>query len=355
MSLSEDELSTLLVPPALEIAGAQRATFFTMGGDASNRRYHRVRLEDPLVGRPSSVVVMELPREATRSEEGPPGEAVRELPFLNIQRYLEAGKLPVPAVHRYLASQGLVYLEDLGDVTLEQVVLQGDRATRLRYYRAAIDLLCQLQRYAVAHPDPSCVAFGRAFDESLLRWELDHFREYELEIDARAQLGDEEKATLSIELDRIARALAAEPRIFVHRDFQSRNIMVQQPGDQPKLRLIDFQDALLGTRAYDLVALLRDSYVALEPELVSELIAFYLEKALEPANRPGFRRLFDLQTVQRKLKDAGRFVYIQRVKGNPSFVRHIPASLGYVREALERLPELDALREILARYLPELR
>jgi ubiquinone biosynthesis protein len=108
--------------------------------------------------------------------------------------------------------------------------------------------------------------------------------------------------------------------------------------------VIDFQDALLGPRQYDLVALLRDSYVELPPELVDALLARYLDRlaaAGGPRLAPGpFREVFDLLTVQRKLKDAGRFVFIARVKKTPGFLVSIPLSLQYVREALARRPEL---------------
>ena len=112
--------------------------------------------------------------------------------------------------------------------------------------------------------------------------------------------------------------------------------------------MIDFQDALLGTRAYDLVALLRDSYVVLSPAEVDRLVGEFVAQAgIE--DRAAFRRLFLLQTLQRKLKDVGRFVFIDRVRKNPSFLRWIPATVGYLREAVAAAPiELAALREILA-------
>jgi aminoglycoside/choline kinase family phosphotransferase len=120
-----------------------------------------------------------------------------------------------------------------------------------------------------------------------------------------------------------------------------------------KLRVIDFQDALLGTAAYDLVGLLRDSYVALSNSLLDELVDYHAGKAGHDA--ASFRALFDLQTVQRKLKDSGRFVFIDRVKKNQSFLIHIPNSLAYVANAFSRQPDLAPLQEILSRYLPELR
>jgi len=157
------------------------------------------------------------------------------------------------------------------------------------------------------------------------------------------------------EFEAISRALDAEPKGFTHRDYQSRNLMVLPSGEQA---VIDFQDALLGPRQYDLVALLRDSYVELEPGLVDDMLRRYLDRlAAEGGPRldyPPFRATFDLLTVQRKLKDAGRFVFIDRVRKNPGFLPSIPASLRYVREAFSRRPDLAQLQEILAGHVPEL-
>jgi aminoglycoside/choline kinase family phosphotransferase len=193
------------------------------------------------------------------------------------------------------------------------------------------------------------VAFSRAFDYDLLKWELDHFREYGLEAQGY-QLSPSEREEIERLFKGIAEELAAAPRGFVHRDYQSRNLMVQDSttGD-PRLRVIDFQDALLGTRAYDLVGLLRDSYVALSPAQLESLVGHYVARAEVEAD--AFRHLFNLQVVQRKLKDAGRFVFIDRVKKNPSFLVHIPNSLDYVAHALKSLPALGSLREILKTHL----
>jgi aminoglycoside/choline kinase family phosphotransferase len=132
--------------------------------------------------------------------------------------------------------------------------------------------------------------------------------------------------------------------------------MVLPDGDQV---VIDFQDALQGPRQYDLVALLRDSYVELDRPLIDEMLARYLKQfqaeggpRLDAKEFVGF---FDLLTVQRKLKDAGRFVFIDQVKKNPSFLVHIPSSLRYVRDALHRRPELGEVRKILEKHVPELR
>jgi hypothetical protein len=152
----------------------------------------------------------------------------------------------------------------------------------------------------------------------------------------------------------IAELLAGQPRVFTHRDYHSRNLIV----DGARLGVIDFQDALMGPAAYDLASLLRDAYIALDEALIDELIAAYLDRMEQAGaglgDRAAFRRLFDLTSIQRNLKAAGRFVYIDRVKKNPKFLADIPRVLGYVRRNLETYPELATLRKHLTPYVPEL-
>jgi aminoglycoside/choline kinase family phosphotransferase len=347
--LTAEELERTMFPVAQELTAGHAPRLETLPGGASIRRYHRITLDD---GRMPSLVVMELGDNPLKSEEAAKDAAPAELPFLNVQRYLARAGAAVPEIYRYDAVRGLIYLEDLGDITFESRVQDAGDDIRARYYRQAIDQLVSLQSFAAANPDPSCVAFSRGFDHDLLKWELDHFREYGLEAQGH-QPTPSEREELEHCFQRIVDELAAEPRGFVHRDYQSRNLMVQDGGDGPRLRIIDFQDALLGTRAYDLVGLLRDSYVALSPLLLDALVAHFVARAGIDADR--FRRLFDLQVVQRKLKDAGRFVFIDRVKHNPSFLKHIPNSLDYVAHSLSRLPELATLRQILSQYLVQFR
>lgn len=343
--LLPEDLARIVFPVASAITGGDNPGLVTLPGGASLRRYHRVTVEG---GRPPSIVVMELGDNPLGSEEAAKksATAATELPFINVQRYLLRAGAAVPAIYRYDEARGLLYLEDLGDVTFESRVRDAGDEVRAGYYGQAIEQLVALQRYASAHPDPECVAFSRGFDYDLLKWELDHFREYGLEAQGHTP-SPAEREELERIFRRVAEELAAQPRVFVHRDYQSRNLMVQDT-DGPRLRIIDFQDALLGTRAYDLVGLLRDSYVALSPSLLDALVDEYVARSGADAS---FARLFDLQVVQRKLKDAGRFVFIDRVKKNSSFLVHIPNSLDYVARSLSRLPELGNLREILSHYL----
>ena len=309
-----------------------------LAGQASTRRYFRVHTS----GTPARVVVMVVPNEDRAVEPV-------NYPFLNVHAYLEAHHCPVPKVLRPALAQGLIVLEDLGDETLEAAASAYGLHTpeTVSLYKRAIGLIAQLQSLP-AHSE--CVAFDRKFDFKLLRWELDHFRQWLLEEGRGINLGPPEAKVVEESFDRLAGQLAEVPLALAHRDFQSRNIMVD-PSKQ--LRLIDFQDALLACRVYDLVALLRDSYVSLDDVQVVDLINFFASVTSQDLDAT--KRLFHLQTVQRKLKDAGRFVFIDRQRGNPAFLPCIPLSLKYVGQAFANLPDYADVWAVLSRHLPELR
>ena len=329
--------------------GQPAGTVTRLPGGAGNRIYWRVHS----AGEKKSAVVMELPADPAKSEEASKDHAPEELPFLNVHRYLTGIGVRVPALLLDAARDGFLVIEDLTDRTLERALHEGQDREKL--YGTAIDALAGLRAHAERAPDPSCLAWTRAFDYDLYHWEFEHFIEYGL-IARGFQPTDAELQTLRREFARISLELANAPRSFTHRDYQSRNLMVTDRGEQV---VIDFQDALQGPRQYDLVALLRDSYVELDRPLIERMLQRYLARfakeggaALDAADFTGF---FDLLTVQRKLKDAGRFVFIDQVKKNPSFLVHIPSSLRYVRDALKRRPELREVQEILQRHVPELR
>ena len=333
-------------------------------GDASNRRYYRLELNNAPI---SSLILMQLadPEGFKISEEAVSGAAadIRELPFLNILRPLARSGIPVPVLHFYDEAAGLLYLEDFGDLTLFHACQRdGDSAVR-KYYPLAVDTLVRIHLQLTASGADDCQAFSRSFDERLLTWEFEHFLEYGIWVrrDNKPMYADDERAILQ-GFAVIAEWLAVQPRVFTHRDYHSRNLMVH--GD--RLGVIDFQDALLGPATYDLASLLRDSYVALDETVVDEMIDRYVTgmcAGLEPdgqerlllTNRAEFRRLFDFTSIQRNLKAAGRFVYIDRVKGNPKFLADIPRTLGYVRRNLEKYTELEPLLSHLTPYIPEWR
>jgi hypothetical protein len=326
-----------------------------LAGDASNRRYFRIELAGAAA---RSVILMQLaePEAFKQSEEAVSGAAhqVTELPFLNILSHLSKAGVSVPRLYRYDQAAGLLYLEDFGDLTLSEACCKASAEELEARYTQAVDALAHMQSKATSPADPNCLAFHRSFDVPLLMWEFDHFLEYGIDVRQGTPMKDEARREIRGGFERIAELLAGQPRVFVHRDYHSRNLMV----DGARLGVIDFQDALMGPATYDLASLLRDAYIELDEALIDRLINRYLDQLAAHrqvwTNREAFRRLFDFTSVQRNLKAAGRFVYIDRVKGNPKFLADIPRTLGYVRRNLQKYPELNTLRKHLAPYVPEL-
>jgi aminoglycoside/choline kinase family phosphotransferase len=306
-----------------------------MLGGASTRRYFRLRM------RSGTAVAMFVP-EGERSEEVVKTGAVHgRWPFLEVRDLLVARGIDVPALYGEATALGWILLEDLGDQTLAAYLLVHPEQRETLYVRAVSDL-ARAQARLLNLPEASVVR-SRAFDEELLSWEIQHFRQWGLE--ARGIVLDREDRML---FDRVAQGLASTiaglPRGFVHRDYQSRNLMVRTGG---ALCWIDFQDALLGPWVYDLVALLNDSYQIFDRAFVEARLDDYARAAgLGPHDRAGLGRDFDRVTVHRKLKDAGRFVYIDRAKGNDSFLKFVQPTIEKAMASLSRLSDEDEMRNL---------
>jgi hypothetical protein len=302
-------------------------------GGASTRRYFRIQL-----GAGSTAIGMfvpggDRPEEITKST-GAPG--TRPWPFLEVRALLDERGVRVPRLLAERTDQGWLLLEDLGDETLA-VHLSSRPTERATLYTRAVKDLRRAQEAMASLPATSIVK-DRAFDAELLLWELDHFREWAIEARGHA-LSPADRSSLAAIFGRLASSIAALPRGFVHRDYQSRNLMVVRG----ELVWIDFQDALLGPRVYDLVALLNDSYQDFDRDFVVARLEDYSDAAaLSGQDRADLLREFDRVTVQRKLKDAGRFVFIDRKRQNPSFLPFVSPTIGKVGAALTRLAPDDA-------------
>jgi hypothetical protein len=139
--------------------------------------------------------------------------------------------------------------------------------------------------------------------------------------------------------------------VLCHRDYHSRNLMLHES----QLYIIDFQDARLGPDTYDIVSLLRDSYVDLTEQTVDELIAYFLAlKGLTGSERE-FRRRFDVMALQRNLKALGTFGYQTTARRNPVYIQYIPRTLRYVRDNLAQQHRFGLMRELLAAHVEEFR
>ncbi len=333
-SLLEDKLGV----PILNI--------LPLKGDASYRSYYRLVVSTDNL---TYILMKWNPELTNKSEEASKTLLAKEFPFINICNYLKLIDLPVPQIIYHDVEKGIIVLEDLGDITLER--LFNDKKD-LTLYEKAIKLLALMKFKTISNPDKSCIAFIRKFDFDLYMWEFDHFIEYGIESRNNLKMPDNDKAVLRNHFSDISKSLELVSDTFTHRDYQSRNLMIKDG----RFYIIDFQDALISTAAYDLVALLRDSYIRFDDKIINNFIELYVNElnllGIE-TDFNTFSRLFYLQTIQRKLKDGGRFIFIDRVKKNPSFLPYIPNSFRYAAKSLKKFSEYAELYKILSKYVPE--
>ncbi len=293
--------------------------------DASFRRYFRVSAGD------RSFIAMDAPPEKGDMH-----------PYVTVARRLHALGLNVPSVLAEDHEQGFFLLTDLGQ-RLYLSCLNPQTVERL--YGDAMGALVVLQAgtYSTAPP------FLPDYDEALLRREMEIFREWYLGRHLGLGLSAGQNAVLDEAFTQLAQAALSQPRVWVHRDYHSRNLMVTEinnPG------ILDFQDAVLGPVTYDLVSLLRDCYIAWPRERVEDWVKGYHELALQSGIPAGaddaqFLRWFDLMGVQRHLKASGIFARLNHRDGKPGYLADIPRTLGYVQEVSGRYAELQPLHALM--------
>ena len=311
-----------------------------LAGDASTRRYYRVRNAP---GAPvPSVVVMRYP------DDVPPDG---ELPFLNVHRYLTAAGVPVPGVFRNDPRANLLFLEDAGDTTMEDAVRKHGPNRCLSLYEQCVELLVRIQSDGTRALDGKAISLRLSFDVPKFTDEIDFFFRHAVREYGGIPLSDrEERAIENLFLPFLER-LAALPRVLSHRDYHSRNVMVLAPGKTPghrNLRVLDFQDARMGNVFYDLASLLRDSYVTLPEDAVDHLRYAWRNAATTElraaAGDPGaFVSLFDLAALQRNVKAIGTFGNQAHNRGKRVYLRFLPPTVAHLRGNFERNPPMRAL------------
>jgi aminoglycoside/choline kinase family phosphotransferase len=302
--------------------GGRAARVEPASDDASFRRYFRVYANG------TTRILMDAP---------PPQENCRD--FVAVTALLQRAGINVPEVIAADLDRGFLLLTDLGD-RLFLPALDDSSADAL--YGDALDCLVQMQARADASSLP-------AYDERRLREEMELFPEWFL----CRHLG---LAPGAAALDVLARSFGfligeclAQPRVFVHRDYHSRNLMVtaeRNPG------VLDYQDAVRGPLTYDLVSLLRDVYVAWPAVRVEGWLDGYRQRAaragvIEDTDPATLRRWFDLSGLQRHLKVAGIFARLFHRDGKARYLADVPLTLHYLRSVASRYPELRALCSLL--------
>ena len=303
-------------------------------GDASDRRYFRVLITDG----PSIVLSLySAPFDFSK------------MSFVNVARLLERMPVPIPTLIGHADDIGLLALEDLGDVTLQAHLGAASGAEHAALYREAVALIATLQKRGAELASPDYIPYTVAFDVEKLTWELDFFIKHFIEAYRGVVIGPAAREELGREFAVLIEELASEPRVLCHRDYHSRNLMLHHG----KLYIIDFQDARMGPDTYDLVSLLRDSYVDLPEQTVDDLIAYFLAVKGETAEAGRFRKRFNMMALQRNLKALGTFGYQTTARRNPVYIQYIPRTLRHVRNNLEQLPRFARLRELLAAHVDE--
>ncbi len=314
------------IASALEGVGYTRAP---ASADASFRRYFRVTPDGRArVARgAATLIAMDAP---------PPQENCR--PFVRVAALLAAAGVHAPAILAQNLAHGFLLLTDLGTTTYLDA-LDPDRAHAL--YLDAIDALVRWQ--AATHADVLA-----PYDEALLARELALFPDWYVERHLGRTLGDGARATLDAVFRSILDNNLAQARVFVHRDFHSRNLMVCTPNPG----VLDFQDAVHGPVTYDLVSLLRDAYVEWPEECQLDWAVRYWERARAarvpvPADFGRFWRDFEWMGVQRQLKVLGIFARLAHRDGKTAYLQDMPRVMRYLRAAAGRYCELAPLCGVL--------
>ena len=296
-------------------------TLAPASADASFRRYFRATFRD------KSLIVMDAP---------PQHEDCK--PFLHIGKLFEDAGVHVPHVHAQDLAHGFLLLSDMGASTYLQILNQ-DNASQL--YASATDALIKIQLSSRENELPS-------YDEALLRRELNLFPEWYIAKHLGVTLTKKQSDNLERTFHRILTNNLAQPKVYVHRDYHSRNLMVSEPNPG----ILDFQDAVYGPITYDLASLFKDAYIKWEEEKIMDWVIRYWEKARK-AGLPvredfgEFYRDYELMGVQRHIKVLGIFARLYHRDGKDGYLKDMPLVMECLRSACERYIDLKPLHNLL--------
>ncbi len=296
--------------------------------DASFRRYFRVSFAD------QTFIVMDAP---------PLHEDCT--PFLRVTEILTATGVHVPKILAQNLEHGFLLLSDLGNTTFLQA-LNDRRENANHLYGDAMDALIKIQLSQQAEGLPD-------YDEALLLRELNLFPDWYIAKHLQQDLSEKQQAVLHTIFTRILQNNLAQPRVLVHRDYHSRNLMVTSPNPG----IIDFQDAVHGPITYDLVSLFKDAYIRWDEERILDWMIRYWEKARKAglpvsADFAAFYEDFEWMGVQRHLKILGIFARLNYRDGKTTYLNDMPLVMEYLRKACKRYRELHLLLNLLDELNP---
>jgi len=312
-----------------------RVTVQKLAGDASTRQYYRVSLAD---GR--NYVVARYPEPINAPTH----------PTCQITKLFLQADLPVPQILDVREREGLMLLEDLGDLRMQDWLPSASEQAQREGYRQTIDLILRIQAATSLAIESRSVAAQLAFDEAKLSWELAFFYENFFDKYLSQPLDSNSKSEIFDEFTAIARELASLPRVLCHRDYHSRNLMLHQG----QWFIIDHQDARMGPLSYDVASLLGDPYVELDDCFRSDMYQYFVARQLEGDERidaqtwpTAFKHEYQLMLVQRLLKATGTYAYQMAVVGNDVYLPYMPRAIQTALSALRALNRFPAIRTTL--------
>ena len=312
----------------------QPATLRPASADASFRRYFRIDLQDG-----GSAIVMDAPPDKEDSR-----------PFVQVAALMAEAGLHAPRILEWQAELGFMLLSDLGARTLLQVIdpaLGAAAEEPLPRFKQAIDALIAWQLSSRPGVLP-------VYDEALLRRELSLFPDWYLGRHRGVTLEGSDAATFASAFDQIVKRNLASPRVFVHRDFMPRNLMVDDHDRSAPLGVLDFQDAVHGPITYDIASLLRDAFVSWNEDLVIDVTVRYWQAARKAGLPVGddfgaFYADVEWMGLQRHLKVAGIFARISLRDGKPRYLADTPRFIHYIRSTCDRYRALGPVLKVLDR------
>ncbi|CAN5380541.1 phosphotransferase [soil metagenome] len=319
------------------ISKGEPAEFIELTADASTREYFRV----PWKGGSAVACVY------------PEGFHPATQPYLDATRLFREGGLPVAKIYDFDSESGIIVQEDMGDRVLRNILLESTGDVYSRLMNEAISLIARIQTLTGKAFEIGSLASRQSFDIAKLRWELDFFKQHYFETYRNQPLSTQDSDALDAEFDELARELAGRARVLCHRDFHTANLMID---NDDHMRIIDHQDARIGSPTYDLVSLLLDRITELpSPEWLAERRRYFLDVrqrlGLSKIDEEEFANEFRLQTIQRCLKAAGTFSYQSAVRGKTYFIPFIKPMFGISRRGAESLGRFPTIQSILSREL----
>jgi aminoglycoside/choline kinase family phosphotransferase len=308
--------------------GLQPATLRPASADASFRRYLRID------GAGGTFIIMDAP---------PDREDCR--PFVKIAALMAEAGLLVPRILAWDEPQGFMLLDDVGTQTMIEVLDPANPAANQPLYLRAIDSLIAWQLASKPGVLP-------AYDDALLSRELSLFPDWYLKQHRAAVLTPAQQETVDKAFRLIVERNLASPSVYVHRDFMPRNLMIPRDPAEPRLAVLDFQDAVYGPITYDIACLMRDAFISWDEEVVLDVTVRYWQKARK-AGLPvdsdfgEFYRAVEWMGLQRHLKVAGIFARLTLRDGKPRYLADAPRFLNYIRTTANRYRELGPLAKVI--------